>query len=85
MKFNIIITVIVMMVLTSCGESDYREVNTINSFNQAEGYKFICIDGIEYVKVYSAMSGHFKPDGSLHTCENEVNGFDPLLLKNGES
>lgn len=69
-----IIAIILIIFLTACGKVDYekvnyREVNIINSFTQHNGYKLICIDGIEYVRVSQAMSGHFKPDGSLHTCE----------------
>jgi len=73
-KIRGIIVVIMLIFLASCGEVDYekvnyREVNIINSFTQHNGYKIICIDRIEYVKVSQAMSGHFKSDGSLHTCE----------------
>lgn len=69
-----IIAIVAMIFLAACGGGDYREVNTINTFTQADGYKFICIDGIEYVKVKGAMSGHFKPDGTLHTCGIIVSG-----------
>lgn len=76
-----IIAVIVIIFLAACGKVDYqkvnyRQVNSINSFTLHNGYRIICIDGIEYVKVYRAMSGHFKPDGSLHTCGNEAKGLN---------
>jgi hypothetical protein len=63
---------LLVLILFGCGEAD--KVGTAFSGN----YKFerICIDGVEYLHYnwgyQSGLSPHFKPDGSLYTCNNRV-------------
>jgi len=33
------------------------------------GYHLKCIDGVEYLTNVYALAPHFKPDGSLFTCD----------------
>jgi hypothetical protein len=67
---KIMFIIIVILFLTSCIGStyEYEEVD-INNMNRAGSYQIICIDGIEYVKILDGLSGHFKSDGSLYTCD----------------
>lgn len=77
-QFMKLIFVLVLAIsLTSCAEDDYNEANILNASNANKAYMIICIDGIEYVRTHAGISGHFKQDGSLYTCnqnENNVNG-----------
>jgi len=44
-----------------------------NGESKAEKFEITCIDGVQYLfqkgNHAGYFSGHFKPDGSLHTCE----------------
>ncbi len=56
----------ILIILSGCNRGKVNKVNTANQFNN---YEYICIDGIEYIRMYRALSGRFKSDGTLHTCE----------------
>ncbi len=63
------IAVVVIILLASCGGGEYEEVKVLNATNYGVGYKILCIRGIEYLAVHQGLSGHFREDGTLHTCD----------------
>lgn len=68
MKRTVILLLIMVLSSTSCSEDVYSEADILNATNANRAYLIICIDGIEYVQTHAGISGHFKQDGSLYTC-----------------
>lgn len=49
------------------------------AINAASNREIVCIDGVEYIALPVksndenwAITGHYKPDGTLYTCTNSV-------------
>lgn len=73
---RVLIGVILVLFLASCG-AEYVEFSE-PAMSGSRAFEVICIDNVEYIywhkgSVTSSASGylapHFKPDGSLYTCE----------------
>ena len=63
--------VVILLLVSIQGCQDYDKVGTTQD---SEGsFDVICVDNVEYlmkVDVYNGfMTAHFKPDGSIYTCE----------------
>lgn len=75
MKYLIVLCVM----LAGCGynEADYpvkpKTLMSTHSAHLSLPYTILCIDGVEYLHNNagsgSVMVPHFKPDGSLYTCQ----------------
>lgn len=67
-----LIIFIVSVFISACGGDEYHpEDRKVED----TGFKVVCVDGVQYL-TYSSLHqygvvGHFKPDGSLYTCETE--------------
>ena len=59
---KILLIGIIASFITSC------ETRTRDKQIEDEMY---CIDGVEYINIWRKMAPHFKPDGTLYTCEAE--------------
>jgi hypothetical protein len=71
MKSKVFFLAFIAIILLSCGGDDMTEVETIGGFQGRTKYQISCIDGVEYIRTIDGITGHFKPDGSLYTCEGE--------------
>jgi len=62
---------LIILWLVGCGD-DYSVGSTTSG---TVDYDLVCIDGIEYLKNWSAHRGyfapHFRQDGSLYLCNGE--------------
>lgn len=64
MKNTLTIIIVSMLVLlfVSCADKQ-------TDFRKKTGYDIKCIDGVEYLMGFRSFAPHFKPDGSLFTCD----------------
>lgn len=56
--------------MASCGGEGYEEVENLRGTHYKK-YEILCADGVEYIRTHSGIAGHYKPDGSLYTCETK--------------
>lgn len=65
------LTVLLLSGLVGCG----YEVERAPVIGATSEFDIKCVDGVEYlinyIGYYGVMSGHFKPDGTLYTCEDK--------------
>lgn len=58
---------LVLLSLTGCGDK------FVNPFTETT--TFVCIDGVEYIKIRTGYRGwmapHYKADGTLYICDDE--------------
>lgn len=74
-RLKLIIIAICCYLFVACTpSSDYTELKSITHYNDVRTYYVDCIDGVEYIIIIAAydstaLSPHYKQDGTLFTCE----------------